>query len=435
MTTLHRREWLRLSTAGMCGLAASSWLPALAADAARHPQRKRACILLWMSGGPSHIDTFDPKPGHANNGPFKPRQTRSPGLLIGEHLPQLAERSDQLAVVRSMSTKEGDHGRATYQVKTGNLPQGAIEFPTFGALVSKELADPASALPGFVSIAPQRFLSQAAFAPGFLGPQFAPLIVGENASARQPGNADQLLRVQDLAPPNGLSLTEADQRIALLRDLESDFLHQRPGVATASHRSAYERATRLMKAEAAKAFDLSDEPAKLRDDYGRNVFGQGCLLARRLVERGVPFVEVTLDNWDTHNENFTAVKGLCATLDPAWATLLRDLQERGLLDTTMVVWMGEFGRTPKINNNTGRDHYPNAWSVVFSGGGIKGGQAVGSTSKDGTTVEQRPVGVPDVLATVCKGLGIDYEKQNMSNVGRPIRIVEKAANPLTEVLA
>jgi uncharacterized protein (DUF1501 family) len=190
-----------------------------------------------------------------------------------------------------------------------------------------------------------------------------------------------------------------------------------------------------MKPETARAFDLSGEKPELRDRYGRNLFGQGCLLARRLVERGVPFVEVTLDGWDTHQNNFNGVKQLCGVLDPAWSTLMDDLGERGRLDGTLLVCMGEFGRTPKINKQNGRDHFPDAWSVVLAGGGIRGGQAYGRTGKDGMKVEERPVGVPDLLATVCAALGIDHEKQNPSNVGRPIRIVEKGARPIREVLA
>jgi uncharacterized protein (DUF1501 family) len=194
-----------------------------------------------------------------------------------------------------------------------------------------------------------------------------------------------------------------------------------------------------MRSKAAKAFDLDEESAAVRDAYGRNRFGQGCLLARRLVERGVPFVEVTLGGnngigWDTHQNNFDGVKELSETLDPAWATLMTELKSCGLLDSTLIVWMGEFGRTPKINPNKGRDHYPNAWSTVLAGGGIRGGQVVGSTSADGTMVAERPVSVPDLLATVCRALGIDPMKQNISNVGRPIRVVDPAAKHVAEIV-
>jgi uncharacterized protein (DUF1501 family) len=198
-----------------------------------------------------------------------------------------------------------------------------------------------------------------------------------------------------------------------------------------------------MRSAAVKAFLLDEEKATLRDAYGRNLFGQGCLLARRLVEQSVPFVEVTLNaapgtaggDWDTHQNNFDAVKSLCGVLDPAWATLLDDLKQRGLLETTTVVWMGEFGRTPKINQNQGRDHWANAWSVVLGGGGIKGGQVVGKTSSDGMEVTERPISTPDLLATVCRALGLNPMKQNDSNVGRPIRLVEPTAQAVKEVLA
>jgi uncharacterized protein (DUF1501 family) len=243
------------------------------------------------------------------------------------------------------------------------------------------------------------------------------------------------LRVRNLARPASVDSEEAQERLALLRDMEQDFLRVRPGVATSSHRNAYDRAVRLMRKSAAQAFDLQQEPERLRDAYGRNNFGQGCLLARRLVERGVPFVEVALGGWDTHVGNFEAVTELCATLDSAWAMLLADLEQRGLLENTVIVWMGEFGRTPVINSRQGRDHYPNAWSVVLGGGGIKGGAVIGRTSKDGLAVEDRPISVPDLLATLCQALGIDRDRQNMSNVGRPIRIVDVAGRVVTEALA
>jgi hypothetical protein len=392
-----------------------------------------------MSGGPATIDLWDLKPGHANGGPYKEISTAAPGVKFGEHLSRLAAHAGRMAVVRSMSTKEGDHGRATFLLRTGNLPQGSIDFPTLGALVAKELAVGPADIPPFVSIAPQRAVAQNAFGPGFLGPQFAPLIVadGQGFAAGNPnaGFADQQLKVQNLGRFGAVTGPQADTRLDLMRDLEADFLARRPGTTGSSHRAAYEAAVRLMKPDIAKVFDLSGEKPALRDRYGRNLFGQGCLLARRLVERGVPFVEVTLDGWDTHQNNFDAVKNLCGILDPAWSALMADLKDRGLLDSTLVVWMGEFGRTPKINQQKGRDHYPNAWSAVLAGGGIRGGQAYGRTSKDGMKVEDRPVSVPDLLATVCVALGIDPSRQNLSNVGRPIRIVDKAGHAIREVLA
>jgi len=431
--TLSRRDWLGVS-AGL-GLSLSGWLPRLAAEAAVNPKRKRSCILLWMNGGPSTIDMFDLKPGHGNGGPFKEIVTSAPGLKFGEHLPKLARHAHEMAVVRSMSTKEGDHGRATYYLHTGNLPQGVLQFPTLGSLISKELGDPAADLPNFVSVAPFRAFSQGAFGPGFLGPNFAPLVVGEgNFGAPAGDTADRVLKVPDLDRPKDVSPGQADSRYDLLRDLDGGFGTDRPNASLASHRSAYDRAVMLMQSVGAKAFDLHEEPMKVRDAYGRNIFGQGCLLARRLVERGVPFVEVNMGGWDTHQNNFDAVQRLCGTLDAGWSTLMADLAARGLLESTTVIWMGEFGRTPRINQNKGRDHHQNSWSAVLAGGGVKGGQAYGQTTADGSKVDGEPTGVPDLLATLCQAMGVDHLKTNNSNIGRPIRIVDKSAKVIKSIV-
>jgi hypothetical protein len=447
-TGLTRREWLTLGAAGIAAYSSSGWIERLAAETAKHPQRKKAVILLWMNGGPSQMDTFDLKPGHKNGGPIKEIQTSAPGLKIAEHLPKLARFGDKMAVIRGMSTKEGDHSRATYLMRTGYLPQGPIQYPTLGSLISKELGDHAAALPNFVSIAPYRQFAPAAFNSGFLGPQYGPLVVGDALAAQQiqaqPGRSgynEDALKVQDLALPADVDPKHADARIDILKAMEADFVKSRPGIPARSHQAAYDRAVRLMKTAASKAFNLEEERNEVRERYGKNLFGQGCLLARRLVERGVPFVEVTLGGlnggafgWDTHGNNFEAVKGLCGVLDPAWAALMTDLKERGMLDSTLIVWMGEFGRTPKINGQKGRDHFPNAWSTVLAGGGIKGGQAVGKTDKGGEAVIERPVGVSDLLATIASAVGIDPTRQNQSNVGRPIRIADPGAKVIKEIL-
>ena len=439
-----RRRWLQSVAASALGagrlgattlgLSASGWLPGLAHAAADDPARKRSCILLWMNGGPSQTDTFDPKPDHANGGPFRPISTKTPGLFLGEHLPQLATHSEKLAIVRSMQTREGDHGRATFHLRTGNLPQGAIQFPVLGSLVAHERGQPHD-LPGYVSVTPPRVFAPEAISAGFLGPRFAPLMVGRETQADYRMDAGEgQLSVQDLELARGISAERARGRLDLLTEFTREFAQSRPGLGTSGHRTAYEQACRLMRPEAARAFDLDDEPKDLQERYGRHRFGQGCLLARRLIERGVPFVEVTLGGWDTHDENFTKVKDLCNVLDPAWSTLLADLQTRGLLEQTLVVCMGEFGRTPGINPRNGRDHYPHAWSVVLSGGGIRGGTVAGRTGQDGMLVEDRPTSVPDLLATILTALGLDPRKQNMSNVNRPIRLTDPDAKPVTEIL-
>jgi hypothetical protein len=434
-----RRDWLKLSAAGVVGYCSSGWLKALADDTAANPQRKRACILLWMGGGPSQQDTFDLKPGTPNGGPFKEIETSVPGIKISEHLPNLAKHMDDLAIIRSMKTKEADHGRATYQMRTGRVPGGPVQYPTLGAVVAKEREDNEADLPRFVSVSPNRGLAPAAFGPGFLGPQYAPLIVGEGGGGGGGGaggaNIDQVLKVQDVDLPAGVTAKQSASRIELLDEMDAEFLAGHAAPPSLSHRSARQRAQKMMTATAVKAFNLEAEPKELRDAYGRTVFGQGCLLARRLVEHGVPFVEVTLNGWDTHQSNFDGVQRLSGILDPGWATLMEDLKTRGLLDSTLIVWMGEFGRTPRINGNNGRDHWPNSWSTVLGGGGIKGGQVYGKTSKDGTGVDENPVPVTDLLATVCTALGLDVTKQNQSNVGRPIRLVEPGATPIKEVLA
>jgi uncharacterized protein (DUF1501 family) len=340
-----------------------------------------------------------------------------------------------MAVIRSMSTREADHGRATYLMRTGRLPGGPIAYPSLGALVAKELEAPDAELPSFVSVAPFRFLNAAAYGPGFLGPRYAPLVVGENVGfGPQGGGVGRALRVRDLDLPADVDARRSAARIRLLEEAEEDFLAERSGPATISHRTAYQRAVTLMRSAAAKAFDLDEEPAKVRDGYGRSLFGQGCLLARRLVQRGVPFVEVTLNGWDTHGNNAAQVRNLSQIVDNGWSALMSDLQERGLLSSTLIVWMGEFGRTPRFGRPDGRDHWANSWSTVLAGGGIKGGQVVGKTSPDGMAVTERPVSVVDLLGTIGLALGLDITKKNPSNVGRPILFVD-ACKPIKEVIA
>jgi hypothetical protein len=428
LTEFSRRDWLRLSAAGIAGYSMSGWLGKLAAGAAADANHGRSCILLWMDGGPSQMDTFDLKPGHANGGPFREIATAVSGIHISEYLPQIARHMDRLALVRSMNSKEGDHRLAASYVHAGYAQRGPIQYPTLGALVAKEAGRADADLPTFVSIAPYRVSNSAAHSPGFLGPRYSPLIVGEN------------LGVQNLTPHAGGGREHFEARLRLVRQMQDEFVADHPGAAAKSHQTAYERAARLMRTSASRALDLDQEPAKLRDAYGRNKFGQACLLARRLVEHGVPFIEVSLggDNsngWDTHSNNFERVRELSEVLDAGWATLVDDLKKRGMLDTTLLVWMGEFGRTPMINGDKGRDHFPNAWTAVLGGGGIKGGQVIGKTSAGGEAIEQRPVSVPDLLATICLALGIDPKKSNPSNVGRPILIVDKTGKPLDDLVA
>jgi hypothetical protein len=435
-----RREFLASAAAApLCG-----WLGRLAAEAPDGP-RPKTCILLWMAGGPSHIDTFDPKPDAPVNvrGEFKPIDTAVPGIRISEHFPKFAKLMKHAAILRGMSTLESDHKLATYHLHTGYQNRaGAVAFPTLGSIVARELGKRDVPLPNFVCIgrAPQEAVSA-----GFLGPDAQPLAVTDP------------VRGLDYIVPAGAA-KEFDRQVGLLHDLDDAFQKEYKSVAGDSHRTALDRSVKLMNSEQKRAFDLSKEPDAVHEAYGRpkpgapmpkgdvkvtsdrpGSFGQGCLMARRLVEAGVPFVEVVMGDgvgWDTHRDNFPRVKALSQECDTAMAALVEDLHRRGLLDTTLVVWMGEFGRTPQCAGG-GRNHWSRAWSSVMVGGGIKGGQVVGRTDRDAAAVEDRPIGVTDFLATVCTLLGIDHTKKNHPRgVDRPIPIVDtsKGVKVLSEVL-
>lgn len=426
-----RRDFLNMSVASALGVSYSGWISQLARADAK--SRQRSCIVLWMTGGPSQMDTFDLKPGHKNGGPYKEIETAVPGIKISEHLPGVAKHMRDMAIIRSMTSKEGDHGQATHMLLTGYREQEAVRYPELGSIIAKELGKADNELPNYVSISPFRFSNAGA---GFLGPQYSPLVVtGDSDNPQARAN----MSVENLLPASGRDLKSLQSRFELLDFVQNEFSAKYKGESSTAHKANYERAVRMVKSQAKSAFKLEDEPAALRDAYGRNRFGQGCLLARRLVERDVPFVEVTLtgqqSNWDTHQNNFDLVKGLSEQLDPAWSTLMTDLQERGLLETTLIVWMGEFGRTPTINPQNGRDHFPVAWSTVLAGGGVKGGQVLGNTGASGMQVEERPVAVPEFLATICGALGIDHTKENITEEGRPIPIVDRGAKPIAELVA
>jgi hypothetical protein len=296
---------------------------------------------------------------------------------------------------------------------------GGLVYPSIGSIVSAELGKADFALPNFVAVNGRSFGS------GYLGPKHQPLFV-----------QDPMKGVENLKPLIGQG--EFDDRVGLLEEMEQAFYHDYKVGSGTAHETTYRRAVQMMKSKEAKAFDLSDESAKVKEAYGDGKFGEGCLLARRLVETGVSFVEVTLGGWDTHQDNFNRVKKLSQQLDPAMSALVSDLKERGMLDDTLILCMGEFGRTPKITERggtPGRDHYPRAWTTLMIGGGVKGGQAVGKTDAEGAEVVERPISALDFLATVCKVIGVDYTKVNNTPIGRPVRIVDKAGEPIKELLA
>lgn len=432
-----RRRFLH-TTAGLVGAASCSWLPQLAVAAGADPNRKRSCILLWMAGGPTQTDTFDMKPGHANGGEFKETETNVPGLRFSEHFAGLAQQADKLAILRGMSTREGDHLRGTYLMHTGQRPGGPLNYPSIGASLSKALAGNQSTLPNYVAVNPSGLLNGTALSPGFLGPRYAAATVGTRGAPPAEGSdAMADLGVDFLSLPPGIDTRRQDARLALWKDQQDQFLARHPSGAAEAQATIFQSAVKMMHPDAASAFDLSQESTEVRESYGRGTFGQGCLIARRLVEREVPFVEVTLGGgglgWDTHQGNFPTVERLSKELDQGWSTLMRELSERGLLESTTICWMGEFGRTPNINNTAGRDHFPDAWTCVLAGGGIAGGQAYGKTDEAGREVTEGKTEVQDLLATLCRAVGVDPATEHYSPQARPIKISE--GNSIDQVLA
>jgi hypothetical protein len=407
---ISRRRFVSLTAGG----ALAGWLGRLAAHAEEAPPAK-SCILLWMSGGPSHLDTFDLKPDAPDRirGEFRPIETSVPGIQISEHFPKLARLMEHAAVLRSMSTVESDHQLATYHLHTGYQKRaGGVAFPSLGAIASRELGEGDFALPNFVCVgAGPRHGTRS----GFLGPEHQPLDVT---------NPD---RGTDFIEPLS-SRAEFERQYDLLRRFDASFQETYRAAPGQAHRSALERAVKLMNSQEKSAFDLSQEEDALRDRYGRGNFGQGCLMARRLVESGVRFVEVLMGDgvgWDTHRDNFPRTRALSAEVDVGMSALLEDLQDRGRLDSTLVIWMGEFGRSPQITSGGGRNHWSRAWSSVLAGGGIRGGQVIGRTDRDAAEVLDRPISVTDFLATICTILKIDYTRQNRApGFERPIPVVD-----------
>ena len=415
-----------LASATLGGCALPGWLPRLAAHAAELPTTK-SCILLWMSGGPSHIDTFDLKPEAPERirGDFRPINTSVPGIQISEHFPKFARLMQSAALLRGMSTVESDHQLATYHMHTGYQKRaGGAAFPSLGAIVSRELGQREFPLPNFVCIGS---VPRHATRSGFLGPENQPLDVS---------NPD---RGTDFLQPLS-SAAEFERQYELLRRFNASFQETYRAEAGIAHASAIDRAVRLMNSEQKRAFDLSQETDSVRDNYGRGTFGQGCLMARRLVESGVRFVEVVSGDgvgWDTHRDNFPRTSALSAEVDKGMAALINDLEQSGRLDSTLVIWMGEFGRTPQLTSGGGRNHWARAWTSVLAGGGIRGGQVVGKTDRDAAEVSERPISVVDFLATVCTLLGIDYTRQNRpAGIDRPIPLVDttKQVNLISELL-
>jgi hypothetical protein len=381
--------------------------------AAEAAKRGKRCILLWANGGASQIDTFDMKPGRPTAGPFRPQPSRVTGIPVCEYLPKMAAMADRLAIVRSMRTQSPDHPDGIYHMHTCYKQSERTPHPELGAVVARYLGDPGADLPTFVRMGPTGNAGA-----GYLGPRYEPFSLDRNG--RLPYFTSSYLT------------PETDHRRAdLLRAVEKEFAPDHPADPYESHRLAKERAYRLLRAK--PVFDIAKDWEKAKERYGDTEFGRGCLMARRLVEAGVPFVEVGQDNYDSHADNFVCHKANMRVLDPAWSGLLADLDERGLLKDTLVVWMGEVGRTPQINNRAGRDHFVRGWTVVLAGGGIKGGQVYGSTDADGKDVKDDPVSEGDLFATIYTALGIDPRAKHYTGP-RPVWLTPEGAKPLKPLL-
>lgn len=402
---MNRRHFMS-HLAGASALAASAHTltRTVEANAKEMVKKQKAAILLWMGGGPSSIDIWDLKPGSTNGGPFKPIATNG-DMQICEHMPLMAQQMDKMSLVRSMSTREADHTRGRYYMHTGFTPNPNITHPSYGSVVAHELgADrPELDIPAFVSV------GGASEGPGFLGMAYSPFSVDSNGRVR---NLDM-----------GIPVNRMNKRTLALQMMEEKFIKQNRGAAAMEHAKVIDKTLSLMTSRQMEAFRVETEAAKVRERYGENGFGRGCLLARRLVEAGVPFVEVNLGGWDNHQNIFDTLQNQrLPQLDQGMSALVSDLSARGLLDSTAIIWMGEFGRTPRINGNTGRDHWARSWSVAVGGAGLKPGIAVGKTNEDGTKVEGSSYTSQDLMATVCQALDIDLTKTFMSGNGRPMKI-------------
>ena len=392
---MKRREFLT-STAGVLGL-----LQTLKANQEEIKKNGKSAILLWMGGGPSTMDIWDLKPEAATGGPFRPIST-SGDVQICEHMPLMAKQMHNMAIIRSMSTREADHMRGRYYMHTGYVPSPSMEHPSYGSVLSHQLRRDDIEIPQFVTV------GGGSMGAGFLGAQYNPFSV----------NSDGRIRNLDMKVDERLI-----QRAYALDFLETNFINQKRGSLAKDHQSVLKQTFNLLTSEQMKAFKVASEPEAVKERYGDSGFGKGCLMARRLVEVGVPFIEVNLGGWDNHQNIHTILKDTrLPVLDQGMSALVEDLEQRELLKDTAIIWMGEFSRTPRINGNAGRDHWARSWSVVVGGAGMNGGIAVGATSDDGTKVITDPYSSQDVMASVCKALGISLSTTFTSNSGRPMKI-------------
>ncbi|MFG0336128.1 MAG: DUF1501 domain-containing protein [Maioricimonas sp. JB049] len=418
---VSRRGFLGAAAAGTAFAADMTVLDSLKqqALAAELKRQQKRVILLWLAGGASQLETWDPKPGAETGGPFRAIQTTVPGLQISELLPLQSRRMQQTAVIRSLNTKIADHGGGYRLMETGRLPEPGVAFPHLGAILARELGRIDSQVPDHISMYTSTEGRRKGTA-GFLGARYNPMFLTEN------------MMPENIRRPESISEVDHQDRAALRDFFAERFSRSVDSAAVASHGSAYERVRGLMASD--RLFNIDEEPQAMRDKYGPTQFGEQCLIARRLVEAGVPCVKVARAWWDSHGQNFETHRELCADLDHCMSALIDDLADRGLLENTLVITLGEFGRTPRINGSLGRDHFASAWSCTLTGCGIKGGAVYGKTDEKGATVVDGEIGAADLFATIFAALGIDYEKEYMLG-SRPIPISDFGSSPVEEVLA
>jgi Protein of unknown function (DUF1501) len=403
---MGRRDFLRVGSVSLLGLSLADWY-ALQARAQPSQGKARSVIQMWMGGGPSHLDTFDPKPEAGSDycGPLKsPVATKVPGTRICELLPRMAEQAHRYTLIRGFTHPDFGHETATYSVTTGTVPTPDLVYPSMGSVIALKKGYEAGykgSLPPYISLTnPLGRFSDS----GFLGNKYKTFATYGDPNAKD-------FRVQGMMPPGGVPDARVTGRRSLQQSLDSFTARAEQEGLLRDLQANQDKAYGVILGDAKKAFDLSTEKDALRDRYGRNTFGQSCLLARRLVENGVPFITINMGGWDTHTDNFGAMKQLLPVLDAGFSTLIDDLATRGLLDSTIVVWYGEFGRTPKVDWVApwfgGRHHYPLVYTSVVAGGGFRGGALVGSSDDKGEHVKERPVYPWDLAASMYKLLGID----------------------------
>jgi len=378
----------------------------LALEGSNHAQKAEHVILFWNGGGMSHIDTWDPKPGRPTQGEFEAIKTSVPGVQISEIFPELSKQMHHCSLIRSIAGTQGAHGRATYNLQTSYNQSANLIHPGFGSVVVHEKRKQGD-LPAFVS------LSGRAARASYLGQTCEAYYVGT------PGDKDPYLSF-----PEGIVKERGNTRLERLAKFNSRFANGNRNETLEATQTSIKDAVRLMRSPALKAFELDKVPTTTLNRYGDTVFGRGALVAKQLVETGVRFVQVNRGGFDTHSENFPAMRNHGEVMDPALASLVEDLAESGMLEKTLVVMLSEFGRTPRINDNAGRDHYPTVFSGFMAGGGTKGGQVIGSSDQNGEQPHERPVKVPDLHATFCHALGIDPDKEVMTPLSRPMKLVD-----------